>query len=70
MPSHLPSRKEALALPPATGLRAARPEEVTAVLEKGLATPGAVIMEFMVEKEECVYPMVPAGKPVTSMLLA
>ena len=40
------------------------------VLEKGLATPGLVIMEFMTEEEECVYPMVPAGKAVTDMLLA
>lgn len=54
----------------ATGLRAAKPEEVEPVLKQGLAAPGLVIMEFMVEKEECVYPMVPAGKPVTSMLLA
>jgi acetolactate synthase-1/2/3 large subunit len=54
----------------ATGFRASRPEEVGPVLKQGLAAPGMVIMEFMVEKEECVYPMVPAGKPVTSMLLA
>jgi len=54
----------------AVGLRAARPEEVKPVLEKGLATPGLVLMEFMVEEEECVYPMVPAGRAVTDMLLA
>jgi len=27
------------------------------------------IMEFVVEPEECVYPMVPAGAPITNMLL-
>jgi acetolactate synthase-1/2/3 large subunit len=54
----------------AVGLRAAKPEEVEPVLREGLSAPGLVIMEFMVEKEECVYPMVPAGEPVTSMLLA
>jgi acetolactate synthase-1/2/3 large subunit len=54
----------------ATGFRASKPEEVKPVLEKGLATPGLVIMEFMTEEEECVYPMVPAGKAVTDMLLA
>ncbi len=53
----------------ATGLRATRPDEVQAVLAKGLATPGPVIMEFIVESEECVYPMVPAGRPITDMLL-
>jgi acetolactate synthase-1/2/3 large subunit len=54
----------------ATGLRASKPGEVASVIRQGLDLPGLVIMEFMVEQEECVYPMVPAGKPVTSMLLA
>jgi acetolactate synthase I/II/III large subunit len=54
----------------AIGLRASKPEEVETVLKQGLSSPGLVIMEFMIEKEECVYPMVPAGKSVTSMLLA
>ncbi len=53
----------------ATGLRATRPDEVELVLAKGLAAPGPVIMEFVVESEECVYPMVPAGRPITDMLL-
>lgn len=53
----------------AVGLRATKPEEVEAVLKKGLSTPGPVIMDFTVEKEECVYPMVPAGAPITEMLL-
>jgi len=53
----------------AMGLRATRPEEVAPVLEKGLSHPGLVIMDFVVEKEECVYPMVPAGAPITDMLL-
>ena len=53
----------------ATGLRATRSEEVQSVLEKGLATPGPVIMDFAVEREESVYPMVPAGAPITEMLL-
>jgi len=54
----------------ATGLRATKPEEVKPILEKGLAEPGTVIMDFVVEKEESVYPMVPAGKAVTEMLIA
>ncbi|MBN1102041.1 MAG: biosynthetic-type acetolactate synthase large subunit [Deltaproteobacteria bacterium] len=53
----------------AVGLRATRPDEVEAVLREGLSTPRTVIMEFVVEREECVYPMVPAGKPITDMLL-
>ncbi|MBU4414634.1 MAG: biosynthetic-type acetolactate synthase large subunit, partial [Proteobacteria bacterium] len=53
----------------AVGLRATKPEEVEEVLKKGLSTPKAVIMDFVVEQEECVYPMVPAGAPITEMLL-
>jgi len=53
----------------ASGLRATRPDEVEAILAQGLAIKGPVIMEFVVESEECVYPMVPAGKPITDMLL-
>ena len=53
----------------AAGLRATTPSEVVAVLEKGLALPETVIMEFVIEREEGVYPMVPAGAPITEMLL-
>jgi acetolactate synthase I/II/III large subunit len=53
----------------AVGLRATRPEEVEPVLREGLSIPRTVIMDFIVEREECVYPMVPAGKPITEMLL-
>jgi acetolactate synthase-1/2/3 large subunit len=53
----------------AVGLRASRPEEVEAVLSEGLSVAKPVIMDFAVEKEENVYPMVPAGAPITEMLL-
>jgi len=53
----------------AVGLRATKPEEVEAVLKEGLSIAKAVIMDFVVEREECVYPMVPAGKAITDMLL-
>jgi acetolactate synthase-1/2/3 large subunit len=43
---------------------------VVPVLEEAIATPRPVIMDFVVEKEENVYPMVPAGKSITEMLLA
>jgi acetolactate synthase-1/2/3 large subunit len=51
------------------GMRAKRPEEVEPVLKEGLNTPGLAIMDFLVEREESVYPMVPAGAPITDMLL-
>ncbi|MFH1886344.1 MAG: biosynthetic-type acetolactate synthase large subunit [Pseudomonadota bacterium] len=53
----------------ALGLRATRPEEVDGVIQKALAHPGPVMMDFRVEREESVYPMVPAGAPITEMLL-
>ena len=31
-------------------------------------TPGTVLIEFQVEMEEAVYPMVPAGKALNKML--
>ena len=53
----------------ATGLRASKPEDVIPVLKNGLSSKKTVIMEFVVEEEEGVYPMVPAGAPLTEMLL-
>ncbi|MDY6830795.1 MAG: biosynthetic-type acetolactate synthase large subunit [Thermodesulfobacteriota bacterium] len=53
----------------AVGLRATKPSEVAKVIKKALATPKPVIMDFVVEKEENVYPMVPAGSPITNMIL-
>ncbi len=45
----------------ATGLRAEKPEDLRAVLEQGLNTPGTVVMDVIVSKEANVYPMIPAG---------
>lgn len=53
----------------AAGLRATKPEEVELVLKEGLSLEKPVLMDFVVEKEELVYPMVPAGEPITEMLL-
>jgi len=53
----------------ALGLRATTPDQVESVLEQGLSSPQAAIMDFWVEREECVYPMVPAGATLTEMLL-
>jgi len=53
----------------ASGFRASHPDEVEGVLQEGLETKGPVVMDFRVAQEECVYPMVPAGAPITEMLL-
>jgi acetolactate synthase-1/2/3 large subunit len=54
----------------AVGLRATKPEEVEPVIKEALDTPRPVVMDFRVEREECVMPMVPAGKAMHEMLLA
>jgi acetolactate synthase-1/2/3 large subunit len=54
----------------AVGLRATKPAEVEPVIREALNTPRPVIMDFRVEPEECVMPMVPAGKAMHEMLLA
>ncbi len=53
----------------AVGLRATTKSEVEPVIKEALATNNTVIMDFKIEKEEGVYPMVPAGKSNTEMLL-
>jgi acetolactate synthase-1/2/3 large subunit len=54
----------------AVGLRATKPQEVEPVIREALNTPLPVLMDFRVEPEECVMPMVPAGKAMHEMLLA
>jgi acetolactate synthase-1/2/3 large subunit len=54
----------------AVGLRATKPEEVEPVIREALSIRRPVIMDFKVEPEECVMPMVPAGKAMHEMLLA
>ncbi len=53
----------------ALGLRATNPSQVEEVVEKGIKHPGPVLMDFVVDPQEMVYPMVPAGAPISKMLL-
>ncbi len=53
----------------AVGLRATKKDEVEAVIKEALATDNTVLMDFKISREEGVYPMVPAGKSTTEMLL-
>jgi len=52
------------------GLRVSKPAEVVPAIEKMLATPAPVILDVIVDKDECVFPMVPAGGANTDMILA
>jgi acetolactate synthase-1/2/3 large subunit len=53
----------------AVGLRASNPEEVEPVIREALGIRTPVVMDFVVDREECVSPMVPAGAALTEMLL-
>ena len=52
------------------GLRVTKPSEVVSAIEKMIATPAPVILDVIVDKDECVFPMVPAGGANTDMILA
>ncbi len=51
------------------GLRATKTSEVEGVIKEALSIDNTVIMDFRISREEGVYPMVPAGKATTEMLL-
>jgi acetolactate synthase-1/2/3 large subunit len=53
----------------AVGLRATRKSEVEDVIREALAVDTFVLMDFEISREEGVFPMVPAGKSTTEMLL-
>jgi acetolactate synthase-1/2/3 large subunit len=51
-----------------TGLRVTRREDVDAAVATARATPGTVVIDFRVEQEDSVYPMVPAGADLHDMI--
>lgn len=52
----------------AVGLRADKPSDVIPILEKALATPGPVVIDFRVKAEENVFPMVPPNSAICEMI--
>jgi len=53
----------------AVGFRVTKVEEVVPTLKKAFSIPQPVIIDFVVDPEENVYPMVPAGEPLNQMRL-
>lgn len=51
------------------GLRATNKEEARRAWQEALDTPGPVVVEFVVNKEENVYPMVTQGSTIDQMLM-
>ncbi|MEK6557047.1 MAG: biosynthetic-type acetolactate synthase large subunit, partial [Candidatus Margulisiibacteriota bacterium] len=52
------------------GLRASKPSEVKAVLEKAFAHSGPVFVDMVVSREENVFPMMPAGGVLNKLILS
>ena len=50
------------------GIRVTRREEVIPAVNQAMETPGSVLVEFRVEQEDLVLPMVPAGTDLGTML--
>ncbi len=52
----------------ATGINVTKPEEVRPAIEQAIDTPGPVVMNFIVDRDENVLPMVPAGVAIDEMI--
>jgi len=52
----------------AMGIRVTKKEEVRSAIEKALSIDNTVFIDFRVEPEENVYPMVPAGEAINRMI--
>ena len=48
---------------PSAGMRIERPDEVKAGIEKAINTPGPVVVDLVVEREEHCFPIFPVGTP-------
>jgi acetolactate synthase-1/2/3 large subunit len=52
----------------AVGIRVTKKNEVAKAIEQAIATPNVVFLDFVVEEEENVFPMVPAGEAINRMI--
>ena len=50
------------------GIRVTSREEIPAAIAKARELPGTVLVEFVVQQEDGVYPMVASGKDVDDMI--
>ncbi len=51
------------------GLRASNKDEAEAAWQEAMNTPGPVLVEFVVRRDENVYPMVQAGTSISDMIM-
>ncbi|MDD3419643.1 MAG: biosynthetic-type acetolactate synthase large subunit [Candidatus Gastranaerophilales bacterium] len=52
------------------GIRVTKEEELEGAIQEAINHPGPVVMDFIVEPFEMVYPWVLAGKPINQVLLS
>jgi len=52
----------------AVGIRVTKKKDVSAAIEKAIKEPNTVMIDFRIEKEENVMPMVPAGQAINRMI--
>ena len=50
------------------GMRVREKVQVVAAIEQAMAEPGPVVLDFMVEQNENVYPMIPAGESLAELI--
>jgi len=53
----------------ATGFRVEKEEDLIPTIQKAINTPGPVIVDFIVEEMDAVFPWVLAGQPICNVLL-
>ncbi len=53
----------------AKGIRVTKNEEVKPALEKAFKDPSTYVIEFCIDREECVFPMVAPGAEITDMMM-
>jgi len=52
----------------AAGIRVTEKKDVARAIKEAIAIPNVVILDFIVEEEENVFPMVPAGEAINRMI--
>ncbi|HTZ10884.1 MAG TPA: thiamine pyrophosphate-dependent enzyme, partial [Candidatus Margulisiibacteriota bacterium] len=52
----------------ALGIRVEKKEEVRPAIERAIKTDNVVFIDFRVEEEENVFPMVPAGEAINKII--
>jgi acetolactate synthase-1/2/3 large subunit len=52
----------------AVGIRVTRKEDVKSALQRAIDTENTVFIDFLIEEEENVFPMVPAGEAINNIL--